>query len=250
MLTNIGTIVKLYVLLLMGFNTIILNTSLAQDNLDTTRLIYKHRKIPHSLHKIRCKRCHYSEQDIELINKMNLEQQHYKNLNSYYAGSYTKSSHLKQPKIRDHIKHHEYRNTIEPSYESELLFVNIGDLVNLTCKVNTREIDWYFMNNNRTTIELSKGLQLLVSDQIRKSIENQNVNLDKESMLENNEIEYQIPNLVKYKVSKDGISTHTLTVYIESKRDEGSYQCIDSFSDSPLKKKFLINLSNFVFNYH
>lgn len=246
---TIRNIVKIYIIVLMGFDTIRMNTCLEQNILDTTRLIFKNRIIPDSQLRFeirsRCKRCHFSEQDIELINKRNMEHQHYRNLNTHFGGSVTKSSHLKQPKIRDHIKHHDNRNTIEPSYESEIFFVNIGDLVNLTCKVDTKEIDWYFMDNNKTTIELSKGLQLYVSDNIRKNIENQNVNFDKESMLENNIIEYQIPNLVKYQVSSDGLSTHTLTVYIESKQDEGSYQCIDSLSDSPLKKKILINLSNF-----
>ncbi|RNA39193.1 hypothetical protein BpHYR1_009510 [Brachionus plicatilis] len=234
----------------MGFDTIRLNASHEQNILDTTRLIFKNRNIPNSDHrsqiakKRRCKRCHYSEHDIELMNQMNMEHQRYRSLNRYHSDSFTKPSHIKQPKIRDYYNHHEYRNTIEPSYENEVLNVNIGDLVNLTCKVNTKEIDWYFMDTNKTTTELSKGLQLYVSDRINKKLESQTFGLD-EFMQEKSEIERQAKPLVKYKVTSDGLSMHTLTVYIESKRDEGSYQCIDSFSDSPLKKKITVHLSKY-----
>lgn len=232
----------------MIIESVIADTGHQEFILETTRIIFKKRDLPEyrqnklNFKKIRCKRCHYSERDIELMNQMNLEHQKYKNLNRYYSDSNSKSISIKQPKIRDYIKHHEYRNTVEPSYETEILNVNIGDLVNLTCNVNTKEIDWYFMDTNKTTTELSKGLQLYVSDRMRKNFENQILDVE-EFTLENNQIEIQRTPLVKYKVTSDGLSTHTLTVYIESKRDEGSYQCIDSFSDSPLKKKISVHLS-------
>ena len=50
--------------------------------------------------------------------------------------------------------------------ETERKYVNIGDQINLTCNINTHEIDWHFKDTNLTTTILSYGLQL----QIRQPI--------------------------------------------------------------------------------
>ena len=54
---------------------------------------------------------------------------------------------------------------------------------------------------------------------------------------------HEIPDLVKYKLSSDRRSTHTLTLYIQGKQDEGSYQCVDSKSETPVKKTIHVLLS-------
>ena len=53
--------------------------------------------------------------------------------------------------------------------------------------------------------------------------------------------------ILKYKVSSDQQFTHMLTLYVQGAQDEGSYQCIDSISESPIKKTIIVTLSNFIF---
>ncbi|CAF0824640.1 unnamed protein product [Brachionus calyciflorus] len=209
---------------------------------DTTRLIFTKQSVknPTELKRKRCKRCHYSELDIELMNQNNIQKQKLKSYDKLYNYESnvnylpSSSSHIKQPKTRDYNKYHDQGNQNEPHYEKEIIYVNIGDLVNLTCKINNREIDWYFMDRNGTTTVLSNGLQLLVSNSIQRD-------------LSKNENDYDLSNfksLVKYTINSDRETIHTLTVYVQGREDEGIYQCIDSISESPMKKIISVYLKN------
>jgi hypothetical protein len=40
-----------------------------------------------------------------------------------------------------------------------------------------------------------------------------------------------------------------LSIYIEDKSDEGSYQCVDSKSDTPIKKTIKLFLSKFFLKF-
>ncbi len=116
----------------------------------------------------------------------------------------------------------------------DLIYVSIGELVNLTCFIHTKEIDWHFKDYNSTTTNIiSNGLQLQILKQISST---------HSSFKEKNH-----KNNLKYKVSSDHNSNHMLSIYIEDKSDEGSYQCVDSKSDTPIKKTIKLFLSKFFF---
>ena len=50
----------------------------------------------------------------------------------------------------------------------------------------------------------------------------------------------------KYRVSSDREMTHILSLYVQGQQDEGSYQCIDSKSESPIKKTIRVHLSKLI----
>lgn len=151
-----------------------------------------------------------------------------------------------------HNKHHVGSHSQEPHYDREVLFVNIGELVNLTCRINTKEIDWHFKDKNLTTTILSYGLQLQVAQpnldfsEYSASSSSSHVRYDQNYDYES-EQNFRGPNvatpLVKYKLSSDRQNVHMLTLYVQGPQDEGSYQCIDSKSESPIKKSILVYLS-------
>jgi hypothetical protein len=41
----------------------------------------------------------------------------------------------------------ESTNSFESIIEKETLLVNIGDVINLTCIINAKEVDWHFKGN-------------------------------------------------------------------------------------------------------
>lgn len=51
--------------------------------------------------------------------------------------------------------------------------------------------------------------------------------------------------LVKYELISDRHSTHVLKLYVQGTQDEGSYQCVDSKSEVPIKKTIVVYLSEF-----
>ena len=143
--------------------------------------------------------------------------------------------------------------------EREILFVNVGDQINLTCHIQSKEIDWHFKDRNLTTTILSFGLQLQVAQPIMYDLisaaaaepslmysdygsggdsffANMNDNERPASFIEPQKF-------VKYKLSSDRHSMHVLTLHVQGAQDEGSYQCVDSKSDVPVKKTILVYLS-------
>lgn len=202
------------------------------------RHLRRHRKY-HNFEVRRVKkRCRYSEPE-------NIEQ------DRSYA-SKIDDTYNRQYK---HIKHHQIRDQGQgkPFYlhvpkivehpEVETIFVNVGDTVNLTCNIAIPEVDWHFKDTNLTTTILSYGTQLLVNQQIIYNADNLN------SMLRQSEHyqEVQYPSLeeetLKYRLSSDMQIKHQLTLYIEGNKDEGSYQCVDSKSEQPVKKTIHVILS-------
>ena len=136
---------------------------------------------------------------------------------------------------------------IEPLIETEKLYVDIGDTINLTCYLNTKEVDWHFKDKNLTTTIISNGLQLQVSQPVifelgaQSEAQESPVFRSQQQQLEQRETGSQ---KLKYQVTSDLQFTHLLTVYVQGAQDEGSYQCIDSISESPVKKTIMVILSN------
>jgi hypothetical protein len=127
---------------------------------------------------------------------------------------------------------------IENHLESEKIFASIGDTVNLTCNINTREVDWHFKDKNLTTTIISYGLQLQVAQPNIYDFE------DFSNSFRLND--YDLRNdqqILKYRVSSDRQFTHMLSLYVQGEQDEGSYQCVDSKSEQPIKKTIRIVLS-------
>lgn len=57
----------------------------------------------------------------------------------------------------------------------------------------------------------------------------------------------KLKHLFKYKVISDHNSFHLLSVYVQGKQDEGTYQCVDSKSETPIKKTIKLFLSKLFF---
>jgi hypothetical protein len=206
-----------------------------QNNLNSTRnntLLVKslHHVNKHIKHK---KRCHYTDKSSSLN----------KDIDDLSATSY---SLIKQQRVRDqhqnrnHNQHHHHSFIQTDQTESEKLYVNIGDTINLTCIIDTKEIDWHFKDNNLTTTILSYGLQLQVAPQASSSAAAQYNDFN--DLLVN---EHQ-----KYKVTSDRQSIHMITVQVQGNQDEGSYQCVDSKSEIPVKKTIRVILSNNLNHYN
>ena len=134
---------------------------------------------------------------------------------------------------------HENKHTEQPEVES--IFVSIGDTVNLTCNIAIPEVDWHFKDTNLTTTILSYGVQLLVNQAIIYTAMDSNIINDENFQ----DIQYPSSNdeILKYRLSSDMHFKHQLTLYIESSKDEGSYQCVDSKSETPVKKTIHVILS-------
>jgi hypothetical protein len=233
------------------------------------------------------KRCRYSENQLEqldnndngqlnrpLANKSNYnpfgyvksqrvrDQYQNKVFNSFDSSSTDINSdminnlhEIHNSKNHHHHHHHSGSNANNEQIESESVFVNVGDTINLTCIINTREVDWHFKDKNLTTTILSYGLQLQVRqpiiydlndyNTIKYSDYNNNNNQNFESNFnEQLSIFKRNEPIIKYKLSSDLEYTHMLTLYIQGSQDEGSYQCVDSKSDSPIKKTIRVSLSN------
>jgi hypothetical protein len=107
--------------------------------------------------------------------------------------------------------------------------VSNGEHINLTCTINTDEIDWYFKDSNSTTNIISNGLRLQFVQHIHSALPHK--------LTKNNN------RFLKYQVSSDHNFKHILTVYVEGKKDEGIYQCIDSKSEVPVKRTIQMFLS-------
>jgi len=209
------------------------------------------------------KRCRYSDSEIEYLNLLNKNKQSQlaspNSFNSLYHINTNKQHHIavKQPRTRDQFnnRHNSNSNPDEYSIEiqPEFMYVNEGDMINLTCLVNTREIDWHFKDKNLTTTIISYGLELQVIQPIY--IDGSFVN----AFNGDSEIHYNKFNsmsrrsgtgqhrILKYKVTSDKQFSHMLTVFIQGEQDEGTYQCIDSKSETPLIKTIRVILSNLFF---
>ena len=152
------------------------------------------------------------------------------------------------------------------SIELERVYANIGDTINLTCYLFTKEVDWHFKDKNLTTTIISNGLQLQVMQPLFINNNNNNKRL-KHRMIHALNDDYNLKKKkqrhdrnrnantnnnfkqLKYKVTSDLHFTHMLGVYVQGEQDEGSYQCIDSVSESPVKKTIVVILSEFLFNF-
>ena len=173
----------------------------------------------------------------------------YRNYSGYRSGS---GGFIKQPRIREQSfgrghghhghghGHHHHQGLLDPSVEIEKLFVDIGELVNLTCNINAKEIDWHFKDKNLTTTIISNGPYLQV-EQSHIPAENEVLLLDggASPLTRRNSLSAAL----KYRLSSDRHSSHMLTLYVQGSQDEGSYQCIDSKSETPIKKTIRLILS-------
>lgn len=140
--------------------------------------------------------------------------------------------------------------------------MNVGEKVNLTCNIHTKEIDWHFKDKNQTTTILSFGLQLQVAQPLLYELNNDNDLYDHQagdlSGTETPDFFYSIQRspkaarskLLKYQLSSDRQSNHVLSLYVQGVQDEGSYQCVDSKSDVPVKKTILVYLSMFHLHFN
>ena len=128
----------------------------------------------------------------------------------------------------------------------------MGDTINLTCILNIKEVDWHFKGKNSSTTILTYGLQLQVvqpviyelSQPSQQQLLNDDDYLDSVQIYRPTRIRNQLD---KYKVSSDRQSHHMLTLYIQGSQDEGSYQCVDSNSETPIKKTIRVILSKLKF---
>ncbi len=109
-----------------------------------------------------------------------------------------------------------------------LLYAANGEPVNLTCTINTDEIDWYFMNSNSTTKQISTGTRVQILKHVHTALPKKLTKTNK---------------FLKYRVNSDHNLNHILTVHVEGKEDEGVYQCIDSKSEKPVKRMIKLLLS-------
>lgn len=205
------------------------------------------------------KRCGYSDSEIEYLNLLNKNKQSQlassNGYNSHYYINANPQQHIavKQPRTRDQFnnRHSSNSNPNEYSIETqpELMYVDVGDLINLTCHVNTREIDWHFKDKNLTTTVISYGLELQVIQPIYIDAGFFNAfNAESESHYEKfNKMSRRSGTgqhrILKYKVTSDKQFSHMLTVFIQGEQDEGTYQCIDSKSETPLVKTIRVILS-------
>jgi hypothetical protein len=169
-----------------------------------------------------------------------------------------------------------------PVTELERVYASIGETINLTCFLYTKEVDWHFKDKNLTTTIISNGLQLQVTQQpLFVSSNNNNNNNNNNYIIDDDNFEQQQrrlrqrrrfqhdgdqggggggdrqkrrhstrqqkprqqQKLLKYKVTSDLHFTHMLGVYVQGEQDEGSYQCIDSVSETPVKKTIVVILS-------
>ncbi len=164
----------------------------------------------------------------------------------------------------NYVKHHQIRDGQSPYYlnpltnqetnnidqsETERLFVNIGERINLTCNINTREIDWHFKDTNLTTTILSYGLQLQVRQPVilETKPEYNNYAYNTENyQFQDTGFDKRSEQILKYELSSDFQSRHQLRLFIEGSKDEGSYQCVDSQSETPVKKTIHVILSKFI----
>ena len=121
------------------------------------------------------------------------------------------------------------------------MYAETGEPINLTCLLNTKEVDWHFKDKNLTTTIISNGLQLQVYQPIQQLLL-----LPKREHEEEEQQQQQQP-LLKYRVTSDLAFTHSLTVFVQGEQDEGSYQCVDSVSESPVKKTIIVILSRLIF---
>lgn len=183
------------------------------------------------------KRCHYTDKP-ELADSKEQDSDN---------ASKTAYSFVKQQRVRDQNRHYLSHNSqsknalLMDQIESEQLFVNIGDTINLTCNIDTKEIDWHFKDRNLTTTILSYGLQLQVAPQSAQYDMNDiRFGVDYEDHLKQQDNSLK---MIKYKVSSDRQSTHMLTLHVQGNQDEGSYQCVDSKSEIPVKKTIRVILS-------
>jgi hypothetical protein len=187
------------------------------------------------------KRCHYTD---------NLDTSNNTDTDNLAQVSY---SFIKQQHVRDQNRHminnhhHHHKNGLmDQSEQAEQLLVNIGDTINLTCNIQTKEIDWHFKDKNLTTTILSYGLQLQVASQSAQYEET--FNSFKPGEYDDFQTKQDVSlnagqQIVKYRVSSDRQSTHMLTVHVQGNQDEGSYQCVDSKSEIPVKKTIRVILS-------
>lgn len=175
------------------------------------------------------KRCRYSEPDIEQ------DRSYASKIDDTYNRQYKQ---IKHHQIRDQgqgkpFYHHGPKIIDQPEIES--IFVSVGDTVNLTCNIAIPEVDWHFKDTNLTTTILSYGTQLLVNQAIIYNSDHLKGMLGSEHFHD-----MQYPSLeeeiLKYRLSSDMQAKHQLTLYIEGNKDEGSYQCVDSKSEQPVKK--------------
>ncbi len=186
------------------------------------------------------KRCRYTEHELQLD----------RSYASKIDDNYNRHFKVKTHQIRDQGQGkplhfgdssnvHENKHTEQPEVES--IFVSIGDTVNLTCNIAIPEVDWHFKDTNLTTTILSYGVQLLVNQAIIYTAMDSNIINDENFQ----DIQYPSSNdeILKYRLSSDMHFKHQLTLYIESSKDEGSYQCVDSKSETPVKKTIHVILS-------
>jgi hypothetical protein len=141
---------------------------------------------------------------------------------------------------------------MESTVDKEILLVNVGDTINLTCKINAREIDWHFKDRNHTTTILAYGRQLQVTQPVLFDVsryeasdqELEDFDDTKRDRVRAARSEATGRRLQpKYRVTSDRAQHHVLTVYVQGAQDEGSYQCIDSKSETPIKKNIYVYLS-------
>lgn len=200
------------------------------------------------------KRCRYSDNEIEFHNQKNLNEK-LDDLNKRKD----KNDFTKQPKTRDQQDNesHNYNidgYAIEPHIETQRIYVDIGKTINLTCLLNLKEVDWHFKDKNLTTTIISNGLQLQVFQPIY--LPDNEGEEERQRQYQTDTVMYHLRQRdasienrkkytkLKYKVSSDLHFTHRLTLYVQGEQDEGSYQCIDSISESPVKKTIMVILKN------
>jgi hypothetical protein len=200
------------------------------------------------------KRCRYSDNEIEYLNLLNKNKQSQlasaNGYNSHYYMNANPQQHIavKQPRTRDQFNNRPNSNSNANEYsietQPELMYVDVGDLINLTCHVNTREIDWHFKDKNLTTTVISYGLELQVIQPIYIDTANPDPisTYDKFNKMSRRSGAGQ-HRILKYKVTSDKQFTHMLSVFVQGEQDEGTYQCIDSKSETPLIKTIRIILS-------
>lgn len=148
--------------------------------------------------------------------------------------------------------------------EKEVIYANPGERINLTCHIHAREIDWHFKDKNLTTTILSYGLQLQVAQPfVPSSYDYPNTfgalfgDVEKDQTAESHHRHgslffpaHKQERLVKYELSSDRHSTHVLTLHVQGSQDEGSYQCVDSKSEVPIKKTIIVYLSKTDFSLY
>lgn len=226
-----------------------------------TNHVNKHSRLNYLRHR---KRCHYAEKSSVGVESTPSSSSR---SSALVDDSKITFNLVKQQRVRDqnrhYVHHHQAsKNALMDQTETEQLYANIGDTINLTCSIDTREIDWHFKDRNLTTTILSYGLQLQVApqphqlfqQQIQYDLNDAKYNDYDDATSSSNYKQDYHAQPVKYRVSSDRQSIHMLTLYVQGNQDEGSYQCVDSKSEIPIKKTIRVILSNdliilFFFNY-